>query len=505
MIRLVDHLLDRTTMYRVVLYYLAALLAVAIALAFLRRLPFDPVALVFSTVLITFTCWVANVVFARTFRAVANAESVYITALILALILDPVSYTDIDGIGVLVFASIWAMASKYIFAIGRKHIFNPAAFGVALPALLLDHPASWWVGGNVILLPLVVAGGLLVVRKLRRFDLVAAFALANLAALAATTEPAHFGQAVSLTLVGSPFFFFAFAMVTEPLTAPQSGWGRIVFGALVGLLSSPNTHIGAYYFTPEVALLTGNVFAYAVSPKGRFMLRLERVEQAAADAYDFIFSADRPLAFRPGQYLEWTLGVRRPDTRGNRRYFTVASAPSEETVRLGVKFHRNASSFKRALAKMKPGDVISASHLAGGFTLPERRKKKLAFIAGGIGITPFRSMIQHLLDWKEKREVVVFYANARLRDIAYADVLIRARKELGIRTVFAVSDEQTDVPGIHNGLITEQLIADQMPDYHERTFYISGSQAMVTHFTALLRHMGVPRRRIRVDFFPGLA
>ena len=79
------------------------------------------------------------------------------------------------------------------------------------------------------------------------------------------------------------------------------------------------------------------------------MLTLERIEQSAADTYDFIFRSPRKLAFQAGQYLEWTLGLDRPDNRGNRRYFTVASAPTEDAVRLGVKFYPASSAFKRAL------------------------------------------------------------------------------------------------------------------------------------------------------------
>src|SRR5205823_48321 len=105
----------------------------------------------------------------------------------------------------------------------------------------------------------------------------------------------------------SPLFFFAFAMLTEPLTAPTTRLPRIAFAAIVGFLFAPNIHVGSFYFTPELALLTGNLFAYAMSPKGRLVLTLERIEQSAVDSYDFIFSSPRKLAFEAGQYLEWTL------------------------------------------------------------------------------------------------------------------------------------------------------------------------------------------------------
>ena len=115
-----------------------------------------------------------------------------------------------------------AIASKFLLAIGRKHIFNPVAIGVAVAALLLDQPATWWVGGNLTLLPFVLVGGLLIVRKLQRFDLVGAYVLANLAATLAMTPLAMSGKALTQTLLSSPLLFAGFVMLTEPLTAPHA-------------------------------------------------------------------------------------------------------------------------------------------------------------------------------------------------------------------------------------------------------------------------------------------
>jgi ferredoxin-NADP reductase len=503
--RHLDDFIDKTTMYRLVLYYLGGLLAAAFVLGFFKLVPPDPTAIAFSTVLILGSCWVGNWVFTTVFRTPANTESVYITALIIALIMTPVTATDLVGVGGLISASVWAIAAKFILAIGKKHIFNPAAVGVALTALLLNQPATWWVGGPLTLLPLVLLGGLFIGRKLQRFDMIGAFIAVNLVIVAVTAPAGGLLNSISETVLHSSIFFLAFAMLTEPLTAPQARWPRIAYGALVGGLAAPSIHIGGYYLTPEVALLVGNVFAYVVSPKGRFALTLVRIEQAANGAYDFVFKSDRKVNFQPGQYLEWTLGVKHADNRGNRRSFTIASAPTEEDVRLGVKFYPEASAFKRALAAMRPGDEIYASQLAGSFVLPKNPDTKLAFIAGGIGITPFRSMLQYLIDRKEKREVVVLYGNAKVKDIAYGDVLERAESELGIRTVYAVAAEPTPVQGTHAGFIDAELIRRQVPDFKERTFFLSGPHVMVDNFKRTLREMGVPRSRIKTDFFPGLA
>jgi ferredoxin-NADP reductase len=292
-------------------------------------------------------------------------------------------------------------------------------------------------------------------------------------------------------------------MLTEPLTAPTMYWPRYVFAAIVGFLFAPNVHIGPVYFTPELALLVGNLFAYVAGPQRRLVLTLERIEQSTVDSYDFIFRSPRKLAFQAGQYLEWTLGLDHADSRGNRRYFTIASAPTEETVRLGVKFYQQSSAFKRALVNMRPGNTIHASQLAGDFTLPTNPETKLAFLAGGIGITPFRSMLQYLLDCKQRRQLVILYGTQGLEDIAYRDVLGAARQELGIKTIHAIARGADR--GQYAGYIDERLIRLAIPDYLERTFYISGPQAMVKTLRKKLMAMGVRRAKIKVDYFPGFA
>jgi len=501
----IDSALNQITMYRLVLYYVAALLAVAFGLGFFGLVPHDPTSMAFSAVVIMGVCWVTNQAFAKLFRIPPNAESIYITALILALIMPPVVATDALGVAGLALASAVAISSKFLFAIGRKHLFNPVAIGVVASSYLLDQPATWWVGGNTALMPLVVIVGLMVVRKVQRFAMVGCYLLANIAAMLLTTSPDMYREALTQGILSSPLLFAGFVMLTEPLTAPQAKLPALFFGGIVGLLSAPNIHIGDFYFTPEVAFLVGNLFAYIVSPKGRFKLTLVRVEKLAAGCYDFVFRPDHMPVFKAGQYLDWTLDVRTPDNRGNRRPFTIASAPSSDEVHLGVKFYPGPSAFKRSLLNMQPGDAIYGSQISGDFTLPDDRNEKLAFIAGGIGVTPFSSMMRDMINSGDDRQVVMLYGNNSVREIAYADVFDRAEHELGIRTVYAVANDPTRGTNMHHGFIDAALIQREVPDYHERTFYISGPRAMVIRFQEVLKELGITRSRIKVDYFPGFA
>ncbi len=504
MIKFVDGFLNHTTMYRLVLFYVLALLVGDFGLSMAGLSAHDPAAMAFSTLLILATCWIVNWALGKAFRVPVNVESIYITAIIVALLMQPILPSDQMGMFGLALASAAAIASKFFLAIYRKHVFNPVALGVVASAYILDQPATWWVGGSVYLLPIVVMGGLLILRKMQRFEMFGVYLLANLMVTILSTTPDMYGEALSQTFLSSPLLFCGFAMLTEPMTAPAARWPSLGFGALVGALSSPAIHIGDFGFTPELALLVGNVFAWAVNPKYRFKLVLERIEKTASGCYDYVFASNRPVDFTPGQYLDWTIHSRRADDRGNRRTFTIASAPSENHVRLGVKFYPNPSAYKQTMLNMKPGDVVYGAQLAGDFVLP-KAEEKLAFIAGGIGVTPFRSMIQHMMDVGDQRMATLFYGNNKANEIAYVDVFNRAENELGLRTVYAVAEAQHSETNFHKGFIDADLIKREMPDYAERLYYVSGPRSMVVKFEQVLAELGIAKSRIKTDFFPGFA
>ncbi len=496
-------ILDRTTMYRLVLYYLLALLVVAAAVGAYGGIPYTPTAIVYSAAVLTVAAWVTNVLFARLFGAVTNLESAIITALILALILPPVGVGDAPGSVGLILVATTAMASKYAISFGGKHLFNPAAFAAAFSAFVLGTSATWWVAGNIALMPIVVLGGIAIVYKLRRFDLIGAFASAAFVTIAFTSsDPITDLQA---TILHSAFFFLAFAMLTEPLTMPPTRRLRLVYGAIVGVLFAPAAHLGSFYFSPETALLAGNLFSYFVSPKGRYILSLVERRKLARGIYEFGFRSDRPFSFLPGQYLEWTLSGVPFDSRGNRRYFTIASAPHEDIMRLGMRIPDTPSAFKEALASLPRGGHIHVASLAGDFTPPDDPARKLAFIAGGIGVTPFASMVRHFIGSGESRDMVLLYASRTAEEIAYRDIFALAAKQ-GLRTVYALtSPDARAFPGARVGTIDATFISREIPDYRERTFYLSGPPGMVSGMKRALLDLGVSRFSIKTDYFPGLA
>jgi ferredoxin-NADP reductase/Na+-translocating ferredoxin:NAD+ oxidoreductase RnfD subunit len=493
-------------MYRLVLYCLIFWLAVAFVFSWFKILPYQPLDIVVSAVFITAACLAVNLIFASVFGAPSNTESVYITALILALIITPRS--SFDYMMFMAWAAILAMASKYILAIGKKHLFNPAALAVVLTALALNLSANWWIA-NLSMAPFILVGGLLIVRKIKRTDLVFSFFIAALLTILIFNmlKGGNPLAALRTTLLYSPIMFFAFVMLTEPMTTPPTKKLQVIYGILTGFLFAPAIHLGSIYSTPELALVVGNIFSYAVSPKHKLILRLKEKIKVASDSYDFIFLANQKMNFKPGQYMEWTLEHGRRDNRGMRRFFTIASSPTEKDIRLGVKFYDKPSSFKQNLMAMRPGETIVASQLAGNFVLPPDRSQKLVFIAGGIGVTPFRSMVKQLIDTSQQRDITIFYFNKSEQDIAYKDIFDEAQADLGLKVIYALTDLGSISPVWRGmkGPLSPEIIKQEVLDYKERLFYLSGPRSMVVSYEEVLSKLGVSREQIKIDYFPGFA
>jgi len=508
MIKAIDNFLNKITMYRLVLYVLFAYIVIGIIFGFAGWIPYSGLFILLEFALITVVCYIANLIFAKIWKVPANVESVYITAFILVLLIaPPLSWTDTWFYSFAVWASAIAMGSKYILTIKKKHIFNPAAVAVVITALVFGQAATWWIG-SVSLLPFVIIGGFLIVRKLRRFDLPISFLIVSLVGTLISLESFSTFDQLTQTIwqiaASTPLFFFATVMLTEPQTTPPIKKLRILYGILVGLLYSPLIHIGQFYYTPEMALVIGNIFAYIVSPKEKLLLTFKAVEKVALDTYNFLFISDKKISFRPGQYLEWTLSPEGADLRGNRRYFTIASSPTEDHITIGVKFYPNSSTFKQKLRALTPGETAITSGRAGDFVLPDNKNKKLVFLAGGIGITPFRSMTKYLLHNNEKRNIILLYSNKTVEDIAYKEIFQEASEKLGLKTSYILTGTHTPSGWQgKTGHINKEMIENEIPDFKERIFYISGPQAFVTASEEALKKLGIKRKNIKKDYFPG--
>lgn len=509
----IDGLLNSITMYRLVLYGLAVLAAIAVIFGFLGILPYSGFQFIQTLALILITCFLANNFFAKIVNADSNVESFWITASILFLVLAPVAgRTDLI---VTVLISVVAMASKYFLTFNKKHIFNPAAIAMFLAGLFGYGNSIWWVG-SFALLPYVAVVGFLIVRKIRRFQLFFTFIVAGILSISLFNYLNNLNVFNTLTqaLSSWPLIFFGSIMLTEPFTSPPNKRYRVVYGMIVGFLFGSQFSFGPLFASPELALIAGNIFSFIVSPKGKLILKFKEKVQLAPTIYEFKFMPNSKFAFIPGQYMEWTLPDKNPDARGIRRYFTIASSPEENDVKLGVKIIPDkSSSFKKALLNLKPGTKLTADQLSGDFVIQKNEHgnlvftsegRKLCFIAGGIGITPFRSMVSSIIDSGKKIDTVLFYSAAEPKDFVYKEIFKKAADN-GIKTVYVLGGKN---PPPQNwtgeiGFLTEEMVKKYAPDFKERIFYLSGPIAMVNNYKNLLHGLGIGYSKIVTDYFPG--
>lgn len=495
----VDKELDAITSYRLVLYFLLLLTGWTVAMAAYGLVPFAWHEVLLSVGILIAACSATGYLFARWLDIPRNSESDYITALILTLILSPPS--DMRGIGIIAAAGIIAMASKYMLVLSRRHIFNPAAFGAFTVAILFNYIPSWWVG-TAVTAPIIIIGGLLILRKTKRFFLVSVF-LAVYVVIFSVNLVSGSGdllQSLKLSFTATPLLFFAFIMLTEPLTSPYSLGKMIPYAALVGVLYTASD----LHLAPEEALLIGNVFAFALTRDRRYPLSFLKKIKEADGIYSYLFSGKGSMKFAAGQYLEWTLPAHHTDSRGNRRYLTISASPTENQLMISLKLPDKPSSFKRSLSSFKTGDKILVSHLSGDFTLPKDSAKKLAFIAGGVGITPFRSMIKYAIDSKKPYDAHLLYSANSIPELAFTSIFNKA-EPLGIKTSYTITDLKQTLPSWdgHTGPVRAPLIKLVMPDYLERFFYVSGPYGFVQAVRVELEKLSVPARQIKLDYFPG--
>lgn len=497
----IDKFLNNFTMYRLVVYVLSIYVGLGILFAFNGRVASSPTALVVSLGLILFPAYATDRLFGRIFRVPTNMESALITSLILFLIVQPAN--SVAGGLALAAAGAASSASKFLLARHAKHFFNPAAFGATLLSLTGLQAVTWWIGSSMFW-PFTAILGLAVIRKTRRFPLVIAFGVVSAVFQTILFLHGHqdLGASGKHALFASPIIFMSTIMLTEPATMPPRRGSQMVFGALVAVFYIGAWQIGPFTIYPEVALLLGNIFAYIVSPKVRVRLELKEIQRVSDQIYNYVFRPEKRFNFLPGQYMEWTLAGVPYDSRGNRRTFTIASSPTEPTVQLGMKYYEPASMFKAAFERLKPGDIVYASQLAGNFTLKGNEDRKLAFIAGGIGITPFRSMIKYITDKNMQTDIILLYTVSNPGDFAYVRDL-KAAAKAGVRTIPIVTGRGQKADNAINGELSVELLERLIPDCDERLFYVSGPNAMVDTARRNLYRLGVSLTNIKTDHFSG--
>lgn len=509
-----NQLLGRFTMYRLVATLLAVIAIAAFFFAAIGQLDqsiFPPGAMLVTLVVVVGASLASSLAIGPLFGARPQPESAVITGLILWLLFwpstDPATLTWLAGVGVL------ATVSKYALAIRKRHLFNPAAAAVVLLLLIKEltgidaiPTTTWWVASKV-LLPFVLMGAVLVLFRTRRLALgvvfsVLAIVLMVVGLTSGGMEPV---AALEFVLYSTPVVFFAGFMLSEPLTLPPRRNQQLAIAAIAAFVFSwpifsqsflgEPLNLGPFFNTYELALIVTGAIAFWLSQRGSVGLIFRERRPLGAETFEYIFTPQRAVRFTPGQYVELHVPHAKPDLRGSRRMFSVSSAPGGD-VSIAIREPEPGSSFKRALRDTLPGTVLRATSVHGDFVWPRDEASPLLLIAGGIGITPFMSQLRA----HDARDVVVVYGVQDANQVPYRDELV----ETGVRVVLVSSTAGSELPPhwehVEGAFVTADIVSGQVPDLADRRVYISGPPAMVDAMKASLKRV---TKKVRTDHFLG--
>ena len=207
--------------------------------------------------------------------------------------------------------------------------------------------------------------------------------------------------------------------------------------------------------------------------------------------------------FRAGQYF-WVTLLDPPyeDEKGPRRHISVVTSPNDRGV-LGLCTRLRDSAFKRSLAELPVGAEVEVEQPKGDFVLPDEIDLPLVFLAGGIGITVFHSMLRSIVEERLPHRVTLVYSNRDRESTAFLEELTQLAREQGnIDLVLTMTDEEA-WDG-ERRKIGPELLRDHLDgDLAGYSYLLAGPPAMVEGVTASLREAGIPERRIQPERFSG--
>ncbi len=222
----------------------------------------------------------------------------------------------------------------------------------------------------------------------------------------------------------------------------------------------------------------------------------------AVNIRTFYFKPEGPVQYTAGQYTELTLPHDNPDERGIKRWFTFSSSPTDELLSITTKYagKGKSSSYKQKLFDLTPGIEVHMSDAMGDFVLPKLVQTPLIFVAGGIGVTPFHSILSWLGSTMEQRPIKFIYAVRSEDEIIFQPTFDRAGQHVTV-----VVSEPSPAWGGERGQVTAELVVGLEKPSDDTLVYVSGPEQMVEALHKQLYNAGLSKKQLVGDFFPGYA
>ncbi len=228
-------------------------------------------------------------------------------------------------------------------------------------------------------------------------------------------------------------------------------------------------------------------------------------EAVAEGTMAFRFTKPADFEFRAGQSIDVTL-LNPPETdeEGNTRAFSLVSAPFDPDLMIATRMRDTA--FKRVLRAAPVGMEVKLEGPSGSFVLHRKAEKAAVLLAGGIGITPFLSMVRQATNDKTQHQIYLFYSNRRPEDAPFLDVLKEVTRQNPnfhlIATMTQLAHSTREWKG-ETGLINEEMLVKHLPTLQGPIYYLAGPPAMVAAMRRMLMNAKVDEDDIRTEEFSG--
>jgi glycine betaine catabolism B len=204
----------------------------------------------------------------------------------------------------------------------------------------------------------------------------------------------------------------------------------------------------------------------------------------APEVKSFRFKTSDDLAFQPGQFFFVDIMINGQEAT---KHFSFSNSPTEKGY---IEFTKRltGSEFSNALNRLKKGDWAKIKAPMGNFTF-QGEHAKIAFLSGGIGITPIRSICRFASDNGISSNIVVLYGNNSKNDIIFKqdlDAMSDSNKNLKIVYTLTARGIDDNTWQGRRGFIDKEMILEEIPDFADRIFYVCGPPNMVSSLTELL-------------------
>lgn len=236
-----------------------------------------------------------------------------------------------------------------------------------------------------------------------------------------------------------------------------------------------------------------------------FHVALKDKKEVAEGTMAFYFEKPRGFEYRAGQHITVTLlDPSEIDEKGNTRLFTIASASCEDNLMIATRMRNTA--FKRILQTLPMGTKIEIYGPSGSFLVPEDPHQPAIFLAGGIGITPFFSILKQADHDKVSRKFFLFYSNRRPEDTAFFKELSQLEQENANFTIVHTVTEAEKSSVLwqgETGYIDNAMLDRYTDDLENPVYYMAGPPAMVTAMKEMLLQRGIDKKRVKHENFYG--